>query len=116
MPGIRDKEALWDLLVKINILSRSPSPDIAPGSGFRTRQIAGFLGIDRVDGRTDKDKYIHDWLAVDNRDNSAAKEEKLAKAERQPASFETESRKVKMASSIISKMKLYKKVGQCMFC
>ena len=99
--GIKDKAALWDLLVKANVLSRSPSPDVPTVRGFK------FRSIDRGDKRLDKDNYIYDWLALDSGRNSPAKEEKCALIERQPASLEPESRQVKMASSIVSKIKVY---------
>ena len=97
-----------DLFIKIDILSRTPTPDSdgasSPLDQLRTpsRQRTGFQEIDSIGGTVDKDKYIHEWLAVD------AKSIKAEKSPSRPPSFKTEGRKIKMASSIVSKIKLYK--------
>jgi hypothetical protein len=97
-----------DLFYKIDILSRTPTPDsdgaTSPLHRLRTlpRQRAGFQEIDSVGDTVDKDKYIHEWLAVDP---ESVKVEKSPSASK---SLKTESHKVQMASSIISKIKLYK--------
>ena len=108
--GIKDKEALRDLFIKINILSRSPTPeeDILPPLHRLQTHSKGrtdFVVIDGEDGVLNKRKYVREWLVEDK---SPETTEKTENHPNRSKSFKTESLKVKMASSIVSKIKLYK--------
>ncbi|CAB3984698.1 Hypothetical predicted protein [Paramuricea clavata] len=99
--GVKDKEALRDLFIQINILSRTPSPesDVTPVHRPRTLSSKNIdlLGIEGEDGGMDKNKYIHEWLSGDE---SAVK----TKTAESRSIFKKESREIKMASTIVSKM------------
>jgi hypothetical protein len=102
---VKDKEALRDLFIQINILSRTPSPesDVTPVHRPRTLSSKNIdlLGIEGEDGGMDKNKYIHEWLSGDE----SAVGIKTAESR---SIFKKESREIKMASTIVSKMMFQK--------
>ncbi|XP_028408296.1 uncharacterized protein LOC114530891 isoform X2 [Dendronephthya gigantea] len=114
--GIKDKEALRDLFVKIGILSRSPTPDsdtqeetLTHRLKTRTRESFNLLKTVGDDARVDMNKYIHDWLEVETKPSTASDQSAIPIPEVKVEKFTTRNGgKIKMASSIVSKIKLYK--------
>ena len=100
---MKDKEALRDLFIQINILSRTPSPesDVTPVPRTLSSKNIDLLGIEGEDGGMDKNKYIHEWLSGDE----SAVGIKTAESR---SIFKKESREIKMASTIVSKMMFQK--------
>lgn len=104
--GVKDKEALRNLFVDINVISRTPSPVYDDD----------LLRIDREElNVVDKDKYILEWLAVDERPETgdgAVSSEKEEWSERledpQTTHLQDQNRNIKLASSIVSKINLFK--------
>ncbi len=106
-------------------MSRTPTPESddmdilplhRPRSRFTSRERMDLLGIEGE--RIDKATYIHEWLTVHRRSEKAEKDEKAEKSENAKkgekaekgesdfASLKTENRKIKMASSIMAKIKV----------
>lgn len=109
--GIKDKEALRDLFVKIGIVSRSPTPNSDTQVGtqlnrLKTR-VKDLLATEEGDARVHKEKYVHEWLAVYDKP-TAADENAVLSPGFEVGKLTTHSRKIKLASPIVSKIKLYK--------
>ena len=121
LSGIKDKEGLRELFISINILSRGPSPETeTPWKHVKAhaRDQKDLLGTHWGDWKVDKDKYIHDWLAVPAQEEDEVedkredrKEEKMeVKKDEKKKSLQKDRRDVKKTPSVVPKMKPNKKV------